>query len=166
MSDNEQNNYALLYAQRQEQLLFEQIRKTIDAEIKALIATKSSNDFQLKYEESQKQVEIQNSLMQQAANSVERLTIENKKYEKSIEDLRKSLTECRNELSDSRSKSSSSEEEINLINARIKELKEEYNRQTAELSELFKENQELKSKLPINKTKVKKPVVILPPDEF
>ena len=147
-------------------LLLDYIRKTIDLEIKAISLNSSLIDYKAKYEESQKQVEIQNSLMQQAANSVERLTIENKKYEKSIEDLRKSLTECRNELSDSRSKSSSSEEEINLINARIKELKEEYNRQTAELSELFKENQELKSKLPINKTKVKKTVVTLPPDEF
>ena len=165
-SDDGQEKYLKQYIQRQESLLLDFIRKNADLEIRVINLNASLTESMGKYEESQKQVEIQNSLMQQAANSVERLTIENKKYEKSIEDLRKSLTECRNELSDSRSKSSSSEEEINLINARIKELKEEYNRQTAELSELFKENQELKSKLPINKTKVKKPVVILPPDEF
>ena len=165
-SDDGQEKYLKQYIQRQESLLLDFIRKNADLEIRVINLNASLTESIGKYEESQKQVEIQNSLMQQAANSVERLTIENKKYEKSIEDLRKSLTECRNELSDSRSKSSSSEEEINLINARIKELKEEYNRQTAELSELFKENQELKSKLPINKTKVKKPVVTLPPDEF
>ena len=165
-TDDGQEKYLKQYIQRQESLLLDFIRKNADLEIRVINLNASLTESMGKYEESQKQVEIQNSLMQQAANSVERLTIENKKYEKSIEDLRKSLTECRNELSDSRSKSSSSEEEINLINARIKELKEEYNRQTAELSELFKENQELKSKLPINKTKVKKTVVTLPPDEF
>ena len=163
-SDDGQEKYLKQYIQRQESLLLDFIRKNADLEIRVINLNASLTESIGKYEESQKQVEIQNSLMQQAANSVERLTIENKKYEKSIEDLRKSLTECRNELSDSRSKSSSSEEEINLINARIKELKEEYNRQTAELSELFKENQELKSKLPINKSKVK--TAKLPTDEF
>lgn len=98
MSDNEQNNYALLYAQRQEQLLFEQIRKTIDAEIKALIATKSSNDFQLKYEESQKNVAVQNDMMMQAKNSIEDLTVKNKNHEQKVSQLNESITNLNNRV--------------------------------------------------------------------
>ena len=81
MSETQQNDYTRLYTLRQEQLLFDQIRKTIDAEIKASMLIKSSSELQSKYNESQKQVETQNEMMQQAANSIEELTNRNKRLE-------------------------------------------------------------------------------------
>jgi chromosome segregation ATPase len=171
--DDSQEKYLKHYIQRQEMLLLEYIRKTIDLELKAISLNSSLIEYKSKYEESQKQVEVQNELMQQAANGVESLTIEKKKYEKTVEELKTSLSDCRNErvaianeLKEAKQKIDNFDNEIKIANNRADEIREEYNRQTKELSELFKENQELKSKLPINKTKAKKETAILPPDEF
>ena len=171
--DDSQEKYLKHYIQRQEMLLLEYIRKTIDLELKAISLNSSLIEYKSKYEESQKQVEVQNELMQQAANGVESLTIEKKKYEKTVEELKTSLSDCRNErvaianeLKEAKQKIDNFDNEIKIANNRADEIREEYNRQTKELSELFKENQELKSKLPINKTNAKKETAILPPDEF
>jgi chromosome segregation ATPase len=171
--DDSQEKYLKHYIQRQEMLLLEYIRKTIDLELKAISLNSSLIEYKSKYEESQKQVEVQNELMQQAANGVESLTIEKKKYEKTVEELKTSLSDCRNErvaianeLKEAKQKIDNFDNEIKIANNRADEIREEYNRQTKELSELFKENQVLKSKLPINKTKAKKETAILPPDEF
>ena len=80
-SDDGQEKYLKQYIQRQEILLLDYIRKTIDLEIKSINLNASLIEFKTKYEESQKQVEIQNDLMQQAANGVESLTIEKKSFE-------------------------------------------------------------------------------------
>ena len=69
------------YVQKQEKLLLDQIRRNLEYEIQIDDLTRALNEVSGKYEESQKQVEIQNDMMQQAANSVETLTIENKKQE-------------------------------------------------------------------------------------
>lgn len=170
-SDDSQEKYLKHYIQRQEMLLLEYIRKTIDLELKAISLNSSSIEYKTKYEESQKQVEVQNELMQQAATGVETLTIEKKKYEKTVEELKTSLSDCRNErvaiaseLSQAKEKIANFDNEIKMSNHRAEEIREEYNRQTQELSDLFKENQELKSKLPINKKDKK--TATLPPDEF
>ena len=165
-SDDGQEKYLKQYIQRQELLLLDSIRKSLDLEIKVISLNGSLTEYKGKYEESQKQVEVQNDLMQQAANGVESLTIENKKLEKTLEELKQSFTKCRDESNDYKTKNISLQEELKLANHNVKEIRDEYNRQTKELSELFKENQELKTKLPINKTKAKKQTVILPPDEF
>lgn len=161
-------------------LLLEYIRKTIELELKAISLNSSSIEYKTKYEESQKQVEIQNDLMQQAANGVEILTVEKKTFEEkekklneTINDLKNSLNDCKNErysitqdLNRANEKIANFENDLKSANNKTDEIKEEYNRQTQELSQLFKENQELKSKLPINKSKTKKEPAILPPDEF
>lgn len=165
-SDDGQEKYLKQYIQRQELLLLDSIRKSLDLEIKVISLNSSLTEYKGKYEESQKQVEVQNELMQQAANGVESLTIENKRLEKSLEEFKQSFTKCRDESNDYKTKNISLQEELKLANHNVKEIRDEYNRQTKELSELFKENEELKLKLPINKTKAKKQTVILPPDEF
>lgn len=161
-------------------LLLDYIRKTIDLELKAISLNASLIDYKSKYEESQKQVEIQNDLMKQAANGVESLTVEKlafeekeKKLNETITDLKNSLNDCKNErysisqeLNRANEKIANFDNEIKLANHKADEIREEYNRQTQELSELFKENEELRSKLPINKSKTKKETAILPTDEF
>ena len=161
-TDDGQEKYLKQYIQRQEILLLDYIRKNIDLEIKVISLNSSLLEFKNKYEESQKQVEVQNDLMQQAATGVETLTVENKKYEKMIGDLEKISRDFRSELNEYKSKCSNAEEELKLVNARLQEIREEYSRQTQELGELFKENEDLKTKLSINKSKVK--TAKLPPD--
>ena len=179
-SDDSQEKYLKLYIQRQEMLLLDYIRKTIELELKVISLNAALNDYKSKYEESQKQVEIQNEIMKQAATGVETLTVEKiafeekeKKLNETIKELKNSLNDCKNErysisqdLNRANEKIANFDNEIKMSNHKADEIRQEYNRQTQELSKLFKENQELKSKLPINKTKAKKQTVILPPDEF
>lgn len=174
-----QVNYLKSYVQRQENLLLDNIRKSIDFEIKILSLKNSLQEMTLKYEESQKQIEIQNEMMQQAANGVEGLTLQLKESQanelnlnKKVEELREQNSVCRNEkytvtqeLQQARLEIETLKQGDSLEQERLKELREEYNRQTAELSQLYKENEDLKSKQPINKKNKKEPA-ILPPDEF
>lgn len=163
-SDDGQEKYLKQYIQRQELLLLDSIRKSLDLEIKVISLNGSLTEYKGKYEESQKQVEVQNDLMQQAANGVESLTVENKKLEKTLEELKQSFIKCRDESNDYKTKNLSLQEELKLANHNVEEIREEYNRQTKELSELFKENEDLKARLPINKKDKK--TATLPPDEF
>ena len=171
-SDEGQDIYLRQFIQRQENLLLDFLRKNIDLEIRVAALVSSVKDLSIKYEESQKQVEIQNELMQQAAKGVESLTIDKKQFEqeknefvKTIDDLKRSLHDCKSE----RQKITAEFEEFKTKHAsgdkRYDDLVFEYQRQTQELNKLYQETEELKSKLPINKRK-QKPQAILPPDEF
>ena len=62
-SDDSQEKHLKHYIQRQEMLLLDYIRKTIELELKAISLNSSLINYKSKYEESQKQVEIQNELM-------------------------------------------------------------------------------------------------------
>jgi predicted RNase H-like nuclease (RuvC/YqgF family) len=145
MESNEgQDIYFKQYIQRQENLFLDFMRKNIHLEIRVSALSFSLQDITAKYEESQKQVTIQNDLMQQAANSVEKLTIEKMNLEKretennkTIEDLKKNLNDC-------------------------KEERKKYARQNEEMNKLYSENNQLKEKT-INKNKSQ---ATLPPDEF
>lgn len=176
-SDEGQVKFWKQYIQRQEVLLLDYIRKTLELEIKVLGLNASLHEFTEKYEESQKQVAVQNELMQQAATGVESLTVEKKVFEqketeykntidnlnKNVEDLKRSLHDCKTEREEITRKHNEISSSISGSDKRYNDLMEEYRRQTEELNKLFQENQELKSKQPINK---KKPKAILPSDEF
>lgn len=154
MSETQQNDYTRLYILRQEQLLFDQIRKTIDAEIKASMLIKSSSELQIKYNESQKQVETQNEMMQQAANSIEDLTNRNKRLEaeKQVE---------RDRFLGFNKKYNEANEERNNLHARNTSLQKEVERLNIEVNDLSKNISELdKNQNPkqINKKKQVKPV--------
>lgn len=143
------------YIQKQGNLLLDQIRKSIENEIRSEGLTASLTEMSLKYEESQKQVDIQNDLMQQAANGVETLTIENKKLENTISNLEKMLSNKKNEydelnkrLMDHRNESNACKEERETLKKELLELKSEYKTQNEELNILFKENEEFKKGKP------------------
>lgn len=157
MEDKEsQEIYLNKYIQKQEILLLDFLRKNLDLEIRSSILSKSLNDINSKYEESQKQIIIQNEMMQQAANGVESLT-----KEKNI--LEKNLEECKNERYNISQELQQSKQKNVSLSKTLEDLKEEYNRQTEELNVLFKQTNDLKTKQPINKKKLK---ATLPPDEF
>lgn len=159
--------YLQKYIQRQEQLLLGNIRKNLEYEIKIESLNAAVTEISGKYEESQKQVEIQNEMMQQAANGVEAVTIEKKKLENTIKNLEQMLSNKKNEydnlnktVMDNRNEFDRCKEERSNLQSELKEIKEEYKRQTEELNKLFIENETSKG----NKLKIKespKPV-----DEF
>ena len=175
MEKTEQDNYTLLFIQRQEQLLVEQIKKTIDAEIRLSFAFK-------KYEDSQKQVDLQNDMMQQAAKSIETLTVGKNNLEARIKQLEENEPNIRKnfetrikqlEENEQNIRRNSQENEQNIrknfeanyveINQH-KNIVQEYERQKIELQQMFDEIKELKaqieSKKVINKKKVPSTIAI------
>lgn len=122
----------MLYAQRQEQILHEFIRRTIDAEVKVSSFSSSIEEMKNKYESSQSEVVKQNELMQQATKSIENLTIKNKNLEQQIENLQKNYTECnktreelKNENQNIKSTNYGLQKEIERLNIEIKNIIEE-----------------------------------------
>lgn len=159
-----QVKYLKQYIQRQENLLLDYIRKTLDYELKNLILNASLQDMTSKYEESQKQVLIQNDLMQQAANSVESLTLEKNRLQQkeselntTIDNLKKSLQDCKNEREKLLKEHNVLQITYDNFDKKYQDLQNEYNRQTQELSNSTKSK---------SKTINKKEQVILPDDEF
>lgn len=160
-----QDIYLKQFIQRQESLFLDLLRKNIDLEIRLTAISVSLKDLSSKYEESQKQVTIQNDLMQQAANSVEKLTIEKMNLEKketennkTIEDLKNNLHDCKEE----RKKILKDFDVFKKSNHNYEDLSKEYARQNEEMNKLYSENNQLKEKT-INKNKSQ---ATLPPDEF
>jgi len=148
-------NYLQKYIQKQEKLLLDYIRKNLEYEIKIESLVHSVNDFSGKYEESQKQVDIQNEMMQQAANGVEAVTVEKEKLKTQISNLENMLSNKKREydelnkrLMDFRNESNTCKEERENLKKELDELKSEYKRQNEELNTLFKENEELKKGKP------------------
>lgn len=155
------------YIQKQEKMLLDHLRRNIEYELKTEDLSRAVNELSSKYEESQKQVEIQNDLMQQAANGVEAVTVEKQKLEKTVSNLeimlsnkKKEYDDLMKKLSEIRNDSEKCKEERSNLVSEINELKQEYKRQTEELNILFKENEELNGKKPKIKESPK------PVDEF
>jgi chromosome segregation ATPase len=171
MEPNEgQDIYLKQFIQRQESLFLDLLRKNIDLEIRLTAISASLKDLSSKYEESQKQVDIQNEMMQQAAVGVESLSKEKQQFEKEKTELNKKIEDLKKSLQDYKNEKQQVIVELETIkNAhanyvkRYEDLNDEYLRQTQELSNLYKENEKLKTNQPINK---RKPKAILPPDEF
>ena len=143
------------YMQKQEKMLLDHLRRNIEYELKTEDLSRAVNELSSKYEESQKQVEIQNDLMQQAANGVETITIEKQKLEKTVSNLEVMLSNKKKEyddvmkkMSEFRNSSDKCNEEKENIISELNNLKQEYKSQTEELNNLFKENEELKKGKP------------------
>lgn len=175
------NNYLALFVQKQEKMLLDYLRQTIDGEIKLISLNSQINDLSKKYEESQKQVELQNDMMNQAAKGLEITEKEKQHLQQKEEEL---LQRIKNMEEDFNRRITSLDEEKNRYYneltqrkqdiSSVEKQKEEFNielkRQNEELSALYKETQELKKRLekyePPEKNINKKTKATLPPDEF
>ena len=91
MSDEQQNNYNLLYVQRQEQLLVEAIRKSIDLEVRVSIFSKAIQDQRAEYDNLNNQLEVQIDINNQACVSVEDLTMKVHDYEHKTKTLQEKI---------------------------------------------------------------------------
>ena len=157
MDLSEQSNYNLFYIKRQEQLLFEYMKKSIDYEVKLAMLMNSS-------EESKKNLEIQNDINQQALRSVEDLTIKNKNFEAQIEQLTARNTFIEKGIQESNRNKEALVQERDKLSFRINDLEKEIQRQKEEMQQLFNENVELKeinNKKTINKKKPVEPTAVL-----
>jgi chromosome segregation ATPase len=122
------------------------------------MAFEKINEINNQYEESQKQVEVQNELMQQAGKSIEDLTVRNKGLEQNIEDIRKEneetikslhnrIAELDKNVSEALTVRNEISEKYNSNSDKVKELNRELERQKTESQLLYDENVDLKKQL-------------------
>lgn len=192
--NEQQNLYTLHYIQKQEQLLLDFIRKNIDADVRIIALNNTINEANARYEESQRQVELGNEMLAQAAASIESLTVERDNLQEELEKVKSdrsslqtnytALQQKNQEIISERDKIIKEnqgenqlklneagirikqlEEELRLCNSRSAELNSEYQHQVEELNILYNENQKLKGE-DSKKAKKKETPAILPPDEF
>jgi predicted RNase H-like nuclease (RuvC/YqgF family) len=148
MAEFNQNKYNILYAQRLETLFHEQIRKTIDVEVRLSLSYELLEEEKNRYFESQKQVEIQNDMMQQASNSIQELTINNKNNDNITSILNNRISELETLINKTTETNSSYQAANNQKDSRIKELERELERQSQELQTTFNELQKVKQLIP------------------
>jgi chromosome segregation ATPase len=88
--------YTIHYIQKQEQLLLDFMRKNIDAEVRIIALNNTINEANARYEESQRQVEIGNEMLRQAAVSIETLTVERDKLHEELEKVKSDRSSLQN----------------------------------------------------------------------
>ena len=144
---DDQNHYTNLYLKRQEQILFEQIKKAIDLEIQLSLSVGMIEDYKNKYEESQRNSAAQAEIMQQATRSIEDLTVKNKNFDSHIKNLEAqvhSITQGRGDIERSKNEI---QNELNNQTARANNFEREFTRQQQEMQSIFNEGQELKKRV-------------------
>ena len=170
INDENKDQYALAFIQKQEQHIMELLRKNIDLEIKVSILNSSIinlnnllKESELRFEESQKNVSISNEIMNQATASIEDLTIKNKEHIEREETLVKTITNLQVEADKLKSEIGSisvqreeAKKQVIALENSVEQYKREINRQNEELQSLFKENEQLKLNINIKKTSRKK----------
>jgi len=132
MIEIDQQKYGFLFAERLEKTFHEQIRKTIDVEVKLSALLEGFEEEKRKQSELQLQIQTQYDMYLQAVNSVEKLTEANNQYNIIIEEINKTNTNKIEEINNNYSR------EINNYNNRITDLESELNR-TAELRYKFEQ---------------------------
>ena len=167
MADTEKEQYNQIYIQKQEQLLVQYMRKSIDDEIKIIMLNGSVfqlnntiKEWEAKFDESQNNVASQNEIMLQATRSIEDLTNKTKFQQDQINNLNNELTEKNNRFNTVQNDINSANilkdkafNELELIKNSIEQYKREIARQNEEMMLIFEENKQLKSKTQINSDK-------------
>lgn len=158
MSDEQQNNYNLLYVQRQEQLLVEAIRKSIDLEVRVSIFSKAIQDQRAEYDNLNNQLEVQIDINNQACVSVEDLTMKVHDYEHKTKTLQEKIQVLESNYGNLSIIKNEVQSNLSGCQARLEEVNREFERQKGELQTLYDENVELKKlseefQKPINKNK-------------
>lgn len=174
----DRENYLTAYIQKQENLLLEHMRKNIDLDIKIHAYVSSYNEIKEQLVESNDKLQNQIEISNQAAKGVEAVSIEKKQlqdkevgYQNRVRDLEAALVNKTNEHRVTAEELQTLRNNMNNSARETEELRREFQRQTEELNTLYKENEELKLKLPQPKKAVVKKAepekaAILPPDEF
>ena len=146
MSDSH-NDYNALYVKRQQETLFEYVKKAIDLEIQLSLSVTMIEDYKQKYEESQRQVASQNDIMQQATRSIEDMTNKNINFETHIKNLEakvQAVSVSKNEID---SQKNNLQNQLNEQIAKANNFEKEYLRQQQEMQSIFDESVGLKRQI-------------------
>lgn len=91
MFDLDNTDYTKLYIKRQEVLLLEQIKKTIDLDVKVTMLSGILEQLRNEYNEVQNQLNFQIDISNQAANGLQDMVAKNKEFELNIFQLNETL---------------------------------------------------------------------------
>lgn len=144
--DENSDNMHILYIQKQEQLLLENIRMRMDYEIKLHIMNEKVNQSDVQLRQLQYNLEQQQTINSQALSSFERVSEENRALNLTINNLNEKIVR----LEESSNKYVSEHIELIRKNSEnekiIKDLKTEINRQNEELTKLYNDSKSSKKK--------------------
>ena len=135
--DEQSDNMHILYIQKQEQLLLENVRGRVDYEIKIHILNEKINGLTEQLRQTQMNLQAQQEINKQAIESFERVSEENfrlkdvsSRLEQKVADLEKGASELTTKVIQFNNDKANYER-------RIKDLQTELNRQTEELERLY-----------------------------
>lgn len=168
---NKESQYLNLYVQKQEVILQEYIRKSIDLDIRSLILSNAVKEISAKYEEAQDQIRTLNGTMDQAVKGLDALTVDKQmfeerisQYENRIKQLEKEYGETQVQKNQIGNELASLKETVDGYKKSSEESRRELQRQTEELNNVYREMEELRA---IKGSDTKKAAKrITPVDEF
>lgn len=137
-------NYVNMYAQKQEQYVIELVRKFIDLDVRATFMAMQVKQVEEKFDESQKQVELQNAMMEQAAESIKSLTLEKESFVAQVKELEGEITGWKKRADSLNEKNIELMTENEQLKVKLKGCEREVDRQRTELSDFQKEIKSLK----------------------
>lgn len=145
------DDFALLFIKKQEDLLIEYVRKSIQLEV-------SLDSIKSKHDELQKQHDVQLDIIKQATNSVETLTLERDRLNLCISDLEKEkqslgesyesiISDLTNQIDQLNAKVNDSKAGTDAIIRERNNFKNEYEAQKAEMQKIYHESVKIKEEL-------------------
>ncbi len=168
---NKESQYLNLYVQKQEVILQEYIRKSIDLDIRSLILSNAVKEISAKYEEAQDQIRTLNGTMDQAVKGLDALTVDKQmfeerisQYENRIKQLEKEYGETQVQKNQIGNELASLKETVDNYKKSSEESRRELQRQTEELNNVYREMEELRAIKGSDSKKAAKRIT--PIDEF
>ena len=168
---NKESQYLNLYVQKQEVILQEYIRKSIDLDIRSLILSNAVKEISAKYEEAQDQIKALNGTMDQAVKGLDALTVDKQmfeerisQYENRIKQLEKEYGETQVQKNQLGNELASLKENVEGYKKSSEESRRELQRQTEELNNVYREMEELRAIKGSDSKKAAKRIT--PVDEF
>lgn len=155
------SEYTLEFVKRLESLYHEQIRKTIDLEVRLSMFAKENETFKEQFELSQKEVEKQNEVMLQATTSIEALTLDKKSLEGRIEELNKTISQLSEEKNVIINEKNNIFNENNNRAIRIADLEKELQRRQEELQKTYDDLVDLRIKFDRNEKELNAKIILL-----
>jgi len=134
--DENSDNMHLLYIQKQEQLLLENVRGKVDYEIKIHILNDKINSLTEQLRQTQMNLQTQQDIGRQAIESFERVSEENFRLKDVSSRLEQKILELETEAHELTNKVIQFSNERTNYEKQIKDLQIEINRQTEELKQL------------------------------
>jgi len=153
MLDSDNNDYTKLFLIRQEQFLLEQVKKSIDLDVKFTMLSSFLEELRKQYSETKDQLDMQIDISNKAAAALQEELRKNQELESMVNSLKNKVEELDKRYMDTAISRNNLDEDLKNCNKRNDSLEKELVRQRNEMQEIFNENKELKAKKSINKKK-------------